>query len=124
MKTTSLDISRKLKDIGFDAETNCYWDEHSQECQVWFKPPNREHFIKGFLLETILEALPKEIDSGYLSISCLDDIERFIFCYAKKGDLTYNEIEIEQPKGESLADTAARLLILLVEKEIVKFNKE
>lgn len=126
MKTTSLEISRKLKEIGFDAETNCFWNEETEEMQVWYQEPNREHFIKAFLLETILEALPKTItlknwNYGF-NIIYSNSSDCWIVGYTR-GNFRETNFETYSEENESLADTAARLLILLVEKGIINLKE-
>ena len=61
MNTTNYEISKKLWKIGFKAETMCYWDNDSKECQYWSIVPNEQDFTPSYDLETILDALPPRI---------------------------------------------------------------
>jgi hypothetical protein len=120
MKTTSYEISEKLKNIGFNAKAEFYWVKRddifgyfhiSQECDL----PDSLIKYSSFDLETILSALPSEYS---IEISkngiCLDK-------YTDKGRTIDFRSKVRK-KNESLADTAARLLLLLESKGLVKFN--
>lgn len=114
MKTTNYEISKKLAEIGFNGES-----------ETWKHDP--ENFITGqkywsYDLETLLEALPAKIETErgvfllQMSIIPLNKDNRWLIGYS-------NETDIEQKENESLADTAARLLIQLFEAGIINFNK-
>jgi len=108
MKTTSFEISKKLAEIGFKAEAH-----HKLHC---FK----DDFLYSYYdLETILEALPEEINlEGYCQELL---ITKNLLAYQRAtGAWDFEQIRNE---NESLADTAARLLILLHEEGIVNFNE-
>jgi hypothetical protein len=112
MKTTSFEISKKLAEIGFKAEAH-----HKLHC---FK----DDFLYSYYdLETILEALPKEIerDNGFnigLRFWWADGAS-WIGYQNFSGFI----ITVYANQNELLADTAARLLILLHEEGIVNFNE-
>ena len=130
-KTTSYEISKELEEIDFDVDTIFYYDSENEECQIWHELPIKleSEFVKSFDLETILDALPKHIEfkgpqryaqeSAYLALefskSSLPEVDYIYDDYDHTP--VYNLIHIE---GESLADTAARLLITLIKDKIVK----
>ncbi len=126
MKTTSYDISRKLAEIGFLAESDFYWHSYDKGSQMMhIADSDGKGKYPAYDLETILEALPKWIFTthNYLIIN---------FCNwqgGRKEDdpraaIGYRSIDywIDKEDDESLADTAARLLLKLVEAGIVKFS--
>jgi len=96
MKVTSYEISKQLAEAGFKGETNT----------TKARLGTRDY--PAFHLETILEKLPK----NYLLRS--DWMECFL-CGAFH--------VTRRQEDESLADTAARLLILLHEKGLIKFKE-
>ena len=107
MKTTSYEISKKLKEIGFKAEAH-----HKLRC---FK----DDFLYSYYdLETILEALPNQLGQSFLQITMLGN-QALIGYEMQRIELS----SLVDGKNESLADTAARLLILLDKEGIVNFNK-
>jgi hypothetical protein len=95
------EILEKLQEIGFNPE-----------------PP---------ILETILEALPKHnnflTDYDYI-LAIIDQNygNELYIGYQNEEDL-HQFFTVKQQKNESLADTAARLLILLESKNIIKFKE-
>ena len=119
IKTTSYEISKELEEIDFDVDTIFYYDSENEECQIWHELPIKleSEFVKSFDLETILDALPKDlIIEGNYCILTLWTKGKVIF-YANIMDKRFYECRNE---GESLADTAARLLITLIKDKIVK----
>ena len=122
MKTTSFEISKELKELGFEAETIFYINLETEESQIWLDLPKYplKEFVKSYDLETILDALPvvingirlqmnfaKGIRIGYSKLDCDDD--EFYIAY--------------KINGESLADTAARLLIKLIKDKEFSYEK-
>jgi len=65
-------------------------------------------------LETLLDVLPKKTE---IIISQLTNKREFYLDYGLRG----SEICVEINENESLADTAGRLIILLHEKNLIKF---
>lgn len=135
MKTTNYEISKKLKEIGFHEENQCGFTK-KEGSFVTELDSNFLYEYPSYDLEIILEALPKYLkrnsfdseneyeiygDEFPLVITPMDDILFSIvyLIYAEDWDTVF---EVKQLKDESLADTAARLLILLHEEGIVKFN--
>jgi len=124
MKTTNFELSKKLAEIGFKAERSYdYLWEHNGIGATRFKPNTMieddyiyQHISNGFYpaydLETLLDALPKkqwDIKNCGEMLSILPAAGRARIVVVKK-------------ENESLADTAARLLLLLVEKNIINFK--
>jgi hypothetical protein len=91
MKVTNYKISKRLKELGFEKLTNA-----------------SEADVKAYDLETILDALPNRIEiSKEIAIKVFDNSDIQIgLCYSGR--------------GETLADTAARLLIKLIEDKIIE----
>lgn len=135
MKTTSFEISKKLAEIGFKAETAKEWvkffnlDGKAFQLAIFEKDEDdkvNEKYL-AYDLETILEALPPFFD--------LEEGERYLLTVRRNGLIDFvgycrfngnhhsSDYAIQSEPGESLADTAARLLIILAEKGIINFNK-
>ena len=131
MKTTSYEISKKLADIGFKAGTDFSWNREIINCGN----SSKEHFFikynngwssgeivcPCYELETILEALPNFIENGNGTENCLVvDVAFGEIHY--EGDCENDSLFITTTReNESLADTAGRLIILLHEKNLIKF---
>ena len=116
-KITSYEISKKLKDIKFRApHEDSYLND---ELKAMYFP--------AYDLETILEALPYElklqnnIEAWLQIIKIYHDSYQIQYIDNQENTL----LEVDSLENESLADTAARLLILLVEKGMVNLiNKK
>jgi len=124
MKTTSYEISKKLAEIGFKQSSTIGWFNSKCGGGGRFHVPDgiRDGYTLecySFDLETILEALPKIVNgmplkmrldrSGHMGYSSGHAEEQQFICFKRK--------------NESLADTAARLLILLHKKGLINFNE-
>lgn len=132
MKTTSYEISKKLAEIGFKAPTFFIAFKPYENCQKThvisttpFKDEGLDKSRGEYLsydLETILEALPKEINlmcgRSFLEVTFSYDNSAPYILY-RNDDRTI-AINSRKENDESLADTAARLLILLNEKGVIK----
>lgn len=132
MKVTSYILSKKLAEAGFEAETNFIWawsgDDHQLFCMPNIRAERQDE--KDFLaydLETILEALPKQHDFFTRGVG---KYELRIWYHEDKAFIGYQNFDgfdklltLEQEENESLADTAARLLLTLVEKGLLTFKK-
>ena len=129
MKTTSFEISKKLAEIGFKADKIEFAYKISDPSRHLFEvgfmgDSRRDEYCQAFDLETILEALPKylEQDNGFEA--------GLRFWWADGASwIGYQNfsgfiITVDVNQKESLADTAARLLILLHEKGLVKFPSQ
>lgn len=128
-KTTSYEISKDLKEIGFEANPFFYRQEHNQD-QVIIDATGAYDgaAIRCYDLETILDALPTEIEITKTTWITITSKYNFIMSH---NTLYYEEI-LEYPgdnndayyyyreEGESLADTAARLLIKLIKDKVVE----
>jgi hypothetical protein len=130
MKVTNFEISKKLAEIGFEAETDFFWsrptikliggEEFVGEWNLSFVQDKNfisEKWIRSFDLETLLDALPSEVE---LIESHFSKKRGFYLDLEVFG----REFFIEKEENESLADTAARLLMLLAEKGIINFEKQ
>ena len=116
MKVTNLETSKKLKELGFEAETVFYWNQAHENCDdtyylAYDEEDNPHSFeltneIKAYDLETILEALPDEI------ILSKEDKE-IEFCNNQGNGLIWSLEE-----GESWANLAGRILIKLLESKM------
>jgi len=123
MKTTSYEISKELAEAGFVAKADFFWVELGEDLfrihlsQSHLVPESVKRII-AYDLETILEALPNVVND-YEELN----IKKHEICYYY---FDYNsviyETGVEKQENESLADTAARLLILLHKKGMVNFN--
>lgn len=134
MKTTSYEISKQLAKAGFEGKTDFTWNREIINCGN----SSKEHkFIKynngwssgevicpAYDLETILETLPNFIVNKNQGENCLViDVAFGVIHY--EGDNENDTLFITTTRNnESLADTAARLLILLHKEGIVNFNKK
>lgn len=128
MKTTSYEISKQLAESGFKAETDFYWHNYDNGADLrHIADSDGAGKYKSYDLETILEALPKQHDFFSRGVG---KYELLIWYHEKKMFIGYQNFDgfdklltLEQEKNESLADTAARLLILLYNKGLINFNE-
>lgn len=105
MKTTNFEISKKLKEIGFEAEFNFHY-KATDPVNLYDSgyEDYKERNTPAYDLETLLEALPKINKQEYLLCS---------------GGIVYlndDYISVGKEKNESLADTAGKMWLLLKEK--------
>ena len=104
-KTTNFEISKKLREIGFKVKT----------CDEWFP---------SYDLETLLDVLPKSIkycgDTYYFWMTYSGSSDCYIIGYSS-GQLRKTELEKYSKENESIVDTAGRLIILLHQKNLIKF---
>lgn len=124
MKTTNLKTSKKLKELGFEAETIFYFLEVKPNIyEVQYSAFNRynKSVVKSYDLEIILEALPYTICKNTFEYTL--SVHQYVVAYTEDsredGDL-YGEVRRE---NESLANTAGRLLIKLLEDNIIKLGE-
>ena len=115
-KTTNYEISKKLKEIGFDKETNFYFTEVAPDkFEAQYYTNNKEYLLlKSYELETLFDVLPKKTE---IIISQLTNKREFYLDYGSRGD----EISVEIKENESLADTAGKMIIELYENNLIKF---
>jgi hypothetical protein len=130
MKTTNYEISKKLREIGFDRESVHGFIETKYGVFPEFgdyKSYVPHCFCKSYDLETILEALPNVIISNYGKYKApwhLQIINKKHFRYENYGNEILTSVHREDENQESLADTAARLLLKLHAEGLVNFKSE
>ena len=116
MKTTNYLISKQLAEAGFKAKTNWVWawsgDEHQLCCYNNTTDEAEKRDFLSYDLETILEALPNQIEIGRCCPATYK-LEKNITGYWH--NIEY-EIYVEKEENESLADTAAKLWLSLRKK--------
>lgn len=144
MKTTNYEISKKLKEIGFEAESDFYWYcyDKGQEMRH-IADADGKGSVKAYYLETLLDALPDSITREYKSnkdgtIKEFEEkllIDKRVICYrcydietSDEANEFWREYEYQQnisisSRGDSLANTAGKMLINLFEAGLIKFNK-
>jgi hypothetical protein len=132
MKITSYEISKKLAKAGFKSSHEFFWGRTSKDYPLMPYHVYLKHSfatrIPAYDLETVLEYLPGciEVDKELYDLE-IDDIglsylsRKNSHFFAFKADRTV----CTNPRrvSETLADTAARLLLILHEKGIIKFNE-
>jgi hypothetical protein len=127
VKVTNYNLSKKLAEIGFEAETEKCYDKngnliscHRKICFLR-KQSSRADEVYGvpaYDLETILASLPRRnLELKFYEHHGPDDQNNII-------GYLYPEIWVEQEENESLVDMSAKLLITLHEKGLVKFGGE
>ena len=121
MKTTNFEISKKLKEIGFDAEFNFHY-KATDPFNLYDSGYDdyRDRNTPSYDLETLIDALPKKINDN-LQLRVLFDEYNFIGYQNWDGFVP--KLTIKQKENESLADTAGRLIIKLFEAGIINFKK-
>lgn len=118
MKTTSFELSKKLAELGFI----------TSHCGVFYTPTADNNYeevnYRAYHLEAILEALSvfKNKEANFvLKKPTVTGIVIDYYPNEKLPNIGIGEyFRVFQNKDETLADTAARLLILLIEKGVVK----
>ena len=142
MKTTSYEISKKLKEAGFEDSYIYAWysdleglpwiqeiqhakptavNKYREEVKLTFTAP-------AYDLETILDALPARIEKNEKLYDLLLR-HNILGYYATSLKLDYDNIQLDDyifelyDHDKSLADTAGRLLIELFEAGIINFKK-
>lgn len=140
MKTTNFEISKKLKEIGFNTPAEKCWAKiRLSKTQEFTLIPltfdvfaNCDEWFPSYDLETLLDALPKQYedkfgDTYYLTLTAYS-------IYYEGEFSTPNQHTTVRKEKESLVDTAGRLLIRLWEfqtfgegrnmkKKLLKFKK-
>ena len=141
-KTTSYQISKKLAEIGFKANTDKCWAKIKNSRLSEFEimpfdfrvPQNCEQWFLSFDLETILEALPYGLDQGNerynlkmlpnISISYTNKFFNHIYDYRDDFCCENGEVMACISKNkETMVDMAGRLLIKLYENNLIKFEE-
>ena len=142
--TTNYEISKKLAEIGFRAECSYLWFEEGQAVRIgeWIHSINRIERINketisylpdnnrscpSYDLETLLDALPDDIKykNEYYYFFLWGNTLGYYYenseyrdnYHMGDGIFEFSKLSLD----ESLADTAGRLIILLHEKNLIKF---
>lgn len=117
MKTTNFKISKKLKEAGFDAETDYNFIERNNQKAFLVNIKELSSieimneigvFIKSYDLDTILDAL-KQPDKRIIIVIKSD------YCEIGFG----HHFDKCSKENESFADTAGRLWLMLKEKGVI-----
>ena len=115
MKTTNYEISKQLKEAGFEAETDYYFYGQQLRNSAFpshFTDADRKVHVKSYDLETLLDALPNTTE---IIISSLTGERIFYLDLNIRG----NEVSIAIEENESLADTAGKMWLELKEKNLL-----
>lgn len=131
-KTTNYEISKKLLEIGFKAKAEKCWAKIRHSISSEFNlvnldfavPQNCDEWVLSYDLETLLDALPPKVGSyGYflMGIRKENPLMPFAIGYNLADDENYGMLYCDKLQDESLADVAGRLLIILHEKNLIKF---
>ena len=151
MKTTNYEISKKLKEIGFNTSAEKCWAKiRLSKTQEFTLIPltfdvfaNCDEWFPSYDLETLIDALPDSITRKYKSNEdgtikefeeklLIDKSEIYYRCYdietSDDANEFWREYRYEQNISiyhwnDSLANLAGKMLIKLFEAGIIKFNK-
>ena len=109
MKTTSYEISKQLKEAGFEAEFNFHY-KATDHCNLYDSgyEDYKDRNTPAYDLETILDAL-KQTRKRIMIVVKSDN-------WGINFDYQFNKYSQE---NESLADTAGRMWLMLKEKGII-----
>lgn len=129
MKTTNYEISKKLKEAGFDAQSSFFWCELGKDLikihiSQSHSVPESIDKIKAYDLETLLDALPKKIKFKekeycfWMQWSGCSDC--YIMGYVH-GNLRATELEVSRydDENKSLADIAGEMWLILKKKGLI-----
>ena len=139
-KTTNFEISKKLAEIGFKVKAEKCWAKirHSVSSEFnlvnlnYAVPAHCDDWFLSYDLETLLDALPRNISvmeeiyptDFNLNIDLNENVQTI--SYIEEG--TYRSLQEHHPEAfivatqnESLADTVGKMIILLHEKNLIKF---
>ena len=144
MKTTNFEISKKLKEIGFEAESDFYWYCYDMGLGMrHIADADGKGNVKAYVLETLLDALPDSITREYKSNKdrTIKEFEEKLVieknkiwykCYdietSDEANEYWREYGYEQNISiyhyyDSLANIAGKMLIKLFEAGLINFNK-
>ena len=151
MKTTNYEISKKLKEIGFNTPAEKCWAKiRLSKTQEFTLIPltfdvfaNCDEWFPSYDLETLIDALPDSITREYKSNKdgTIKEFEEKLVI--EKNKIWYNCYDIETSDEaneywreygyeqnisiyhyyDSLANIAGKMLIKLFESKLIKFNK-
>ena len=129
MKTTSYEISKKLKEAGFDAQSSFFWCRLDKDLirihiSQSHSVPESLDKIKAYDLETLLDALPAFIEHNNITYDLWvwnNGIGYYPNYDKYSGEGVYNMENgiYEFGDDESLADTAGKMWLLLKEKGLI-----
>ena len=124
MKTTSYEISKKLKEAGFEAETEYYWHSINDKIELLHVARAGLGDVKAYDLETLLDALPAFVEHNkrmYYFWLWNDGIGYYPDCDRYSGGSQYDMENgiYEFSDDESLANVAGRMWLMLKEKGLV-----
>lgn len=136
--TTSYAISKQLADAGFKNESSFYWVKQDESKQKLIHESQLTHVIEkipSYDLETILNHLPSSVLNVHskwirnffkklqlkermeiIDFGIINHDKRYYMGYC--GYIGY-DLFLAQQSNESLADTAARLWLILKKKNLV-----
>ncbi len=121
-QVTSLELSKKLKELGIKQESYFYWWQPLEDDKHWelvvfkelpsgFQQPNESvenRRASAFTVAELGELLPHAIN--YAELSCHKDETKWIIHYGIR------EIEIV---GKTEADARGKMLVYLLEKKLI-----
>lgn len=130
MKLTSYEISKKLKEAGFEAEAEYYWHEINDKIGLHHVARAGFGGIKSYDLETTLDALPKqcqvswygELGKSQAVLRLTIEKDKIFYNHASdelRNAMYWREKEAQKTGNESLADTAGKMWLMLKEKGLV-----
>ncbi len=134
MQVTNLKVSKKLQEIGFGNDLSPEYYHDPEDGDIWniteIQLRGNEGLIPAWDLETLISTLPKKlVDTEGWDVPL--DFELEMYLYEKEQVITYksrgnyvfdDDVEIRSNTSESLADLAGKMLILLFEKGLIKFE--
>ena len=124
-QVTSLELSKKLKEIGVKQESENYF-HYCEECKNEYENYKGEFLdYKGhsestsvFTIYELLEIIPKEINYYFLHINNIDD-EWYIYY-----EDAYGTLNSKQTSDKSMANSLAMMIIYLVENGFMEVKIE
>lgn len=132
-KTTNFEISKKLKEAGFEAEADYNFIERNNQKAFLVNIKELSGieimneigvFIKSYDLETLLDALPKKIEfkekEYCLWMQWSSSSDCYIMGYVY-GNLRATELEVSRydDENKSLADIAGEMWLILKKKGVL-----
>lgn len=131
MNVTSYEISKKLKDIGFETETEINWVEYQKydrpkQVITWHDDERVENWetvnniCGAYDFETLFDSLRERIK--FKNKLYFFSMFRNIIGYSDLNDPMKFKI-FEYVENQSLADAGGKLLIKLHKKGLIKFDK-
>lgn len=114
---TSLELSKRLKELGCKQDSLFYWDDHSDigEGFIVTQEPDYTDAVSAYTAEELGEMLPK----WYATYSdTIKDREVFI---CEQGDMTKPPYKFFE--AETMADAMAEMLIFLLTYNLITLTK-